>query len=70
MAILRHHFAKASRHKEKISYGKDQRITNDEVQELLGVADATATRYLEALEQEGAIVQVGKEGRSVYYKSK
>ena len=56
--------------REKLSSGKDQRITNDEVQELLGVADATATRYLEALEQEGIIEQIGKEGRNVYYKAK
>ena len=56
--------------REKFISGKDQRITNDEVEKLLGVSDATATRYLEALEQEGAIEQIGKEGRSVYYKSK
>ena len=50
--------------------GKEQRITNDEVEKLLGVSDATATRYLEELEQEGVILQVGKEGRGVYYKAK
>ena len=43
------------------------RITNDEVQALLGVSDATATNYLEELEQEGKIVQHGKTGKSVYY---
>jgi len=56
--------------REKFSSGKDKKITNDEVEKLLGVSDATATRYLEALEQEGVIVQVGKEGRHVYYESK
>ena len=56
--------------RERFRGGKEQRITNDEVEKLLGVSDATATRYLEALEQEGAIEQIGKEGRSVYYKTK
>ena len=53
----------------KFKNDKDRKITNDEVEKLLGVSDATATRYLETLEQEGAIEQVGKEGRYVYYKA-
>src|SRR3989338_6016012 len=36
------------------------KITNDEVEKLLHVSDATATRYLSALEKEGKIQQVGK----------
>jgi len=44
-------------------------ITNDEVQALLGVSDATAERYLEELEKEGKIAQVGKSGRIVAYKA-
>ena len=56
--------------REKFNSSRDQRITNDEVEKLLGVSDATATRYLEALEQEGVIEQIGTEGRSVYYKAK
>ena len=44
-------------------------ITNDEVQALLGVSDATAERYLEELEKEGKIAQVGKSGRTVTYKA-
>lgn len=48
----------------------DKKVTNDEVEKLLGVSDATATRYLEELEREGAIEQIGKEGRHVYYKAK
>jgi len=31
------------------------------------VSDATATRYLEELEKEGFIRQVGRTGRHVYY---
>ena len=43
------------------------KIVNDEVQQLLGVSNTTTYRYLEELEKEGKIVQVGKTGRSVYY---
>ena len=44
------------------------KITNDEVEKLLHVSDATATRYLSALEKEGKIQQVGKTGKAVEYK--
>ncbi|MDP2704266.1 MAG: HTH domain-containing protein [bacterium] len=43
------------------------KITNDEVEKLLHVSDATATRYLSALEKEGKIIQVGKQGKGVLY---
>src|SRR3989338_8711406 len=43
------------------------KITNDEVEKLLHVSDATATRYLSALEKEGKIQQVGKTGKAVKY---
>ena len=43
------------------------KITNDEVEKLLHVSDATATRYLSALEREGKIQQVGKTGKAVEY---
>lgn len=42
-------------------------ITNDEVEKLLHVSDATATRYLSTLEKEGKIKQTGKTGKSVSY---
>lgn len=44
-----------------------QKISNSEVQSLLKVSDATATRYLDELEKEGLIKQVGKTGQDVYY---
>ena len=44
-------------------------ITNDEVQALLRVSDATAERYLEELEKASKIAQVGKSGRTVSYKA-
>ena len=43
------------------------KITNNEVEKLLHVSDATATRYLSALEKEGKIKQVGKTGMGVVY---
>jgi hypothetical protein len=47
-----------------------ERITNDEAEKLLGISDATATRYLEELEKEGLLEQVGHIGQGVYYKVK
>ena len=43
------------------------KITNDEVERLLRVSDATATRYLDLLEKEGKIRQEGKTGKYVVY---
>jgi len=43
------------------------RITNNDVEKLLGVSDATATNYLQELEDENKIEQVGKTGSGVYY---
>ena len=45
-------------------------ITNNEVEKLLGVSDATASRYLAELEREGKIEQVGERGRFVSYRIK
>ena len=45
-------------------------ITNSEIEALLGVSDATVTRYLDELEREGALEQVGDTGQGVYYKVK
>lgn len=43
-------------------------ITNDEVQAVLKVSDPTAERYLNELEHEGKITQIGRTGRNVIYK--
>lgn len=43
------------------------KITNNDVEKLLSVSDATATRYLDELEKQGKIRQVGKTGKYVYY---
>jgi len=47
-----------------------EKITNNDVEKLLGVSDATATNYLQELENENKIKQIGKTGRSVFYRLK
>ena len=47
--------------------GEQKKMTNKDVEKLLGVSDATATRYMEELEKERKIRQVGAEGGHVYY---
>jgi len=47
---------------------KQKQISNNEVEKLLGVSNATAERYLNELEKEGHLKQVGRTGRSVYYR--
>lgn len=48
-------------------FEKKKSITNDDVEKLLHVSDATATRYLSTLEKQGKIAQMGKTGRAVIY---
>ena len=48
---------------------RDQ-VTNSAIAHLLGVSDSTAVRYLDDLEKEGLIKQVGTTGQSVYYEVK
>ena len=43
-------------------------ITNDKVEQMLGISDATAERYLDELERRGILKQVGRTGRFVTYK--
>ena len=44
-------------------------IRNDDVQHTLHVSDATATRYLEELEQAGKLTQIGS-GKGTIYRPK
>mgnify|MGYP002147909589 FL=1 len=48
-------------------FAKRTNITNKEVADFLHVSDATATRYLQVLENENKIKQVGKTGKGVKY---
>ena len=43
-----------------------KQITNDDVQKLLRVSDATATRYLSRLVKEGKLRREGKQKRPIY----
>lgn len=62
---------KKSKNKESIliffGQTQDGKMTNNDVEKLLGVSDATATRYLDELESEGKVRQIGKTGSGVYY---
>ena len=50
--------------------GQSGNMSNVDVRELLNVSDATACRYLDELEKEGLISQVGTDGPKVYYKKR
>lgn len=54
--------------RQRIRSGKQKTITNDEVEKLLSISDATAERYLDELEREGILRQEGRTGRFVRYK--
>lgn len=43
------------------------RITNDDVEDMFCISDTTARRYLDELEHEGKLLQVGDAGRGVHY---
>lgn len=45
-------------------------VTNNDIETILGVSDASATNYLSELEREGKIEQIGERGRFVSYKLK
>lgn len=42
-------------------------LTNNDVEAMLGISDATATRYFDELEKEGKVRQIGKMGGHVSY---
>lgn len=44
------------------------KIRNNDVEKLCGVSDSTAERYLNELEKEQKITQIGTVGRAVYYR--
>lgn len=46
---------------------KSEKITNNDIEKLLDVSDATATRYMNELEKEQKVRQIGKTGKYVYY---
>ena len=61
--------AKKVENKEKILEflrGREK-TTNNDIEKLLAVSDATATRYMSELEKEGNVRQIGTTGKYVYY---
>lgn len=60
---------KKSENKEKILsfLSENEKATNNDIEKLLGVSDATATRYLQELEKDDKINQVGETGHAVFY---
>lgn len=63
---------KKRENKEKLLtfFQTHESVTNNDIEKLLDVSDATATRYLSDLEQDGKIEQIGKTGRGVEYRLK
>jgi len=51
-------------------FNSKESITNDDVEQALGTSDRSATRYLDELEKEGKVEQIGRTGRSVTYRKK
>ena len=45
----------------------NDKVTNNDIEKFLKVSDATATRYLNELEKEQKIRQIGTTGNAVYY---
>jgi len=45
------------------------KLTNNHIEMMLGISDATAERYLQELEKEGKVKQIGNTGSGVYYTS-
>ena|SRR3989344_2158639 len=66
--------AERSKHKEEslgrimALFDRQEEIANNQVERLLNVSDATATNYLNELEEQGKIIQIGAEGRGVIYR--
>ncbi len=46
---------------------ENNRVTNNDVEKLCEVSNATAERYLNELESGGKIIQNGETGQSVFY---
>ena len=51
-------------------FQEQEAITNNDVEKMLSVSDATATNYLQELEDENKIEQIGERGRFVSYRLK
>ena len=60
--------AKEEKKRQIVEYLKaNGKATNDDIENLIGVADSTVTRYLQELEDEGLVAQETPAGRHVVY---
>ncbi|MFH1402478.1 MAG: winged helix-turn-helix transcriptional regulator [Patescibacteria group bacterium] len=61
---------KKEKNKSKILefLNSNEKITNNQAEKLLKVSDSTAERYLNELEKEQKIKQIGTVGQGVYYR--
>lgn len=64
--------AKKKERKENILALLSERkeLSNSDIREALGMAERSVVRYLDELEKEGKVEQVGATGRSVVYRIK
>jgi len=46
---------------------ENEKVVNNDIEKLLDVSDATVTRYMNELEKEQKVRQIGKTGNAVYY---
>ena len=61
--------SKKEERKEKILtlFAEKEKVRNNDVEKLLKISNATTHRYLDELEKENKIEQVGKTGKHTYY---
>lgn len=48
--------------------GETRELSNSDIREALGVSDRSVIRYMDELEREGKVEQVGNTGRGVLYR--
>lgn len=60
----------ARKQKALAMFADKSELSNSEIRKALGVSSRTAVRYLDELEREGKVEQVGKIGHTVVYRLK
>jgi biotin operon repressor len=61
---------KEERKKKIVDFLKEEEKSNSQIREALGVSSRTVVRYLDELEREGQVEQIGKVGHTVTYRFK
>lgn len=60
----------SSETKSAQGFGETREVSNSDIREALGVSDRSVIRYMDELEREGKVEQIGNTGRSVIYRLK